>query len=231
MNEEMKVDSLNAKSSLTEFPSNSKINKEEVPVKKVQKVISGKVLTRKKSLSTKFAEIVMGEGSDMHSVIGYVVNDVLIPSAKSTISDMVNGGIEMLFFGTTSGKRNRSSGGRDRARTSYSNYYKDDYRDRDRDKDRDRDRDRDRARNKSRHNFDDIVIETRGEAEEVVEDLMNLIGQYDVASIADFYAMVDIASDSADQNFGWENLNTQNTYVERIRQGFIRHLPRPKSIK
>jgi len=60
---------------------------------------------------------------------------------------------------------------------------------------------------------------------------MNLIGQYDVASIADFYAMVDIASDSADQNFGWENLNTQNTYVERIRQGFIIHLPRPKSIK
>jgi len=231
MNEEMKVNSLNAKSSLSEFPSNSKLPKEEVPVKKVQKVISGKVLTRKKSLSTKFAEIVMGEGSDMHSVIGYVVNDVLIPSAKSTISDMVNGGIEMLFFGTTSGKRNRSSGGRDRARTSYSNYYKDDYRDRDRDKDRDRDRDRDRARNKSRHNFDDIVIETRGEAEEVVEDLMNLIGQYDVASIADFYAMVDIASDSADQNFGWENLNTQNTYVERIRQGFIIHLPRPKSIK
>jgi len=226
MNEEMKVDSLKETRTIAEFPSNSKINKEApVSEKRVQKVISGKVVERKKSLSTKFAEIVMGEGSDMHSVMGYVLNDVLIPNAKSTISDMVSSGIEMLFFGTTSGKRNRSSGGRDKARTSYSNYYKDDYRD------RDRNRDRDRSKNRARHNFDDITLETRGEAEEVIESLMELVDKYEVASVADLYALVDIASAYTDQDYGWSNLTTQNTSIRRVREGFILELPKPRSIK
>lgn len=232
MNEEMKVDSLKETRTIAEFPSNSKINKEaSMPEKRVQKVISGKVVERKKSLSTKFAEIVMGEGSDMHSVIGYVLNDVLIPNAKSTISDMVSSGIEMLFFGTTSGKRNRSSGGRDKARTSYSNYYKDDYRDRDRNRDREADRDRDRSKNRARHNFDDITLETRGEAEEVIESLMELVDKYEVASVADLYALVDIASAYTDQDYGWSNLTTQNTSIRRVREGFILELPKPRSIK
>jgi hypothetical protein len=233
MNDDMKVNSISddKKINIAEFPSNSKAQKEDTSEKKVKKVITGKVITRKKPLSTKFAEIVMGEGNDMHSVIGYVLNDVLIPNAKSTISDMVSSGIEMLFFGTTGGKRNRSSGGRDRTRTSYSNYYKDDYRDRDRNRDRDKDRDRDAGRNRAKHNFDDIVIETRGEAEEVLGDLMDLIDQYGVVSVADFYAMVDMTSNFTEQDYGWENLTTQNTRIERVRQGFVIHLPRPKSIK
>lgn len=233
MNEDMKVDRLNddKKINIAEFPSNSKINKEDINERNVKKVITGKVMTRKKPLSTKFAEMVMGEGNDINSVIGYVINDVLVPNAKSTISDMVSSGIEMLFFGTTSGKRNRSSGGRDRTRTSYSSYYKDDYRDRDRNRDRDKDRDRDIGRNRARHNFDDIVLETRGEAEEVLESLMELVDQYGVASVSDFYAMVDMTSNFTEQDYGWENLTTHNTRIDRVRQGFIINLPRPKSIK
>ena len=230
MNEEMKVDSFknDDKINIAEFPSNSKAKKEEINEKKIKKVIKGKVITRKKPLSSKIADMIMGgEGNDMNSVIGYVINDVLIPNAKSTISDMVSGGIEMLFFGTTGGKRNRSSGGRDRSRTSYSNYYKDDYRDRD----RNRDRDRDSSRNRAKHNFDDIVLETRGEAEEVLEDLMSLVDKYEVASVSDFYAMVDMTSNFAEQDYGWDNLTTHNTRIERVREGFIIHLPRPKSIK
>jgi len=236
MNEEIKVDSLKEPRKIAEFPSNSKASKEEVHEKKVKKVITGKVITKKKSLSTKFAEIVMGEGSDMHSVMGYVINDVLLPAAKNTISDMVSGGVEMLFFGTTNGKRNRSSGGRDRSRTSYTSYssgsYRESERDRDRDRNRDResDRDRDRNRNRAKHNFDDIILETRGEAEEVIDSLLELVSQYGVASVSDFYAMVDMTSNFTENDYGWDNLNTDNTYVIRDRQGFIIHLPRARSI-
>jgi len=233
MNEDMKIDSLNAKSSISEFPSNSKAKKEEpAEEKKVKKVITGKVITRKKPLSTKFAELVWGEGSDMHSVINYVLQDVLIPSAKSTISDMVNGGIEMLFFGTTGTRRGRGSSSRDKSRTSYSNYYKEEYRGSSRDRDRERDLDRDRGHNRAKHNFDDIVLETRGEAEEVVDKLMELISTYEVASVADFYATIDMTSNFTDQDYGWDNITSQNTRIERLRQGgYVIHLPKPKPIK
>lgn len=207
-----------------DFPSNSKNDRNETdkPEKKVERVTTGKVIERKKSLGKKFSETFFG-GDSINTVIGYVFNDVLLPAAKSTISDMVSSGIEMLLFGTTSGKRSRggsSSGGR----TSYGNYYKADGSRTDA-----MGRKPISSQNRARHNFDDIILETRGEAEEVLSNLVDLVRDYEVASVADLYDLVDITSNFTDNKWGWEDL--RGASVSRVREGYLLNLPKVKELK
>lgn len=204
-----------------EYPSNSKATKTiiEVPVKekKIDPIVTGTVIRQKKSLGQKFSESFLGD--DTRSVGDYIINDVLIPAFKSTLSDMVGGGIEMLLFG-----ERRSRGGstiyrdRDRSYIPYnrpqSRYSRDD---------------REPIRiNRSQMDLDDIIIETRGEAEEVLSNLVDLIENYDVVSVSDYYDLVGIESNFTDNKWGWTNL--RDASVERTRKGYCIRLPRPKEI-
>ena len=197
-----------------DFPSNSHKSKEETkkPEKKVEKVTSGKVVKQKKTLGKKFAETFLGD--NIESVSSYIIYDIIIPAAKNMISDTVSNGIEMLLFGQTRGSRTR----RDRGKSyvSYSNYYKD----------RDRYRDRQISqRNRARHNFDDIILESRGEAEEVLSHLVDLTEDYGMASVADLYDLVGVTSNFTDNKYGWDNLSSGR--VVPVRGGYLLELPRP----
>lgn len=244
MSDKMKVDTIEQPKSNSinkEFPSNSKKNKdaEAVVDKKVQKVITGKVVERKKPLSRKFAEVFIGEGNDVQSVTEYVVKDILIPSAKSTfldligtLGDMIGASVEMTLFGTTSGSRGRNRG-RDRGRNSgnsgktyvsYDSCYGSGS------KTRDRDYRPSADHNRNTHSFDGIVLETRGEADEVIRSLIDLTLDYGVASVADLYDLVGITSKFTDNEYGWTSLNTDNATFTRVRDGYILKLPRTKPI-
>lgn len=202
-----------------EYPSNSELSKrtvikEPVKEKKVEQIVTGTVIRQKKTLGQKFSEAFLGD--DTRSVGDYILHDVLIPAMKATLSDMVGGGIEMLLFGE---RRSRSTIYRDRDR-SYVPYNKVSRSIRD---------DREPVRvNRSRSDLDDIIIETRGEAEDVLSNLVDLIERYDVVSIADYYDMVGIESNFTDNKYGWTNL--RDASVERVRRGYCIRLPRPKEI-
>lgn len=212
----MKVDDggLGTKTVKVEYPSNShtkKIKKEET-TKKVEKVVKGSVVQKKKSLGKRMTETFLGD--DISSVTSYVIHDVLIPAAKATLSDIVSGGIEMLLFGETKGSRTRRDKGK--SYVSYSNYYKNDRDDR---------RSRvDTSRNRARHNFDDIILESRGEAEEVLSHLVDLTEDYGMASVADLYELVGITSNFTDNKYGWTNLSSAS--VSRVRDGYLIDLPK-----
>jgi len=197
-----------------DFPSNSHKRKEETkkPEKKVEKVTTGKVVKQKKTLGKKFTETFLGD--NIESVSSYIIYDILIPAAKNMITDTVSNGIEMLLFGQTRGSRTR----RDRGRSyvSYSNYYKDRYRDRARYVSQ---------RNRARHNFDDIILESRGEAEEVLSHLVDLTEDYGMASVADLYDLVGVTSNFTDNKYGWDNLSSGR--VVPVRGGYLLELPRP----
>lgn len=193
-----------------DYPSNShKVKKEVKSDKQVVKVTSGKVVQKKKSLGKKFAETFLGD--DIESVSSYILHDVIIPAAKNMMSDTVSNGIEMLLFGQVRGSRTK----RDRGKSyvSYSSYY-----------DRDKKPTRPSARNTSRHNFDDIILETRGEAEEVLSHLVDLTEDYGMASVADLYDLVGITSNFTDNKYGWDNLSSAS--VNRVRDGYLISLPR-----
>ena len=103
-----------------EYPSNSHSTKEYSSLSKpkqntkekhVQKVVKGKVVKKKKSTGKRLAETFLED--DSHNVIEYIIYDILIPSAKETISNVVSNGVEMLLFGESRGTRTY----RDRGRT------------------------------------------------------------------------------------------------------------------
>lgn len=197
-----------------EYPSNNhKKKKVDVkPEKKVERVTSGKVVKQKKSLGKKFTETFLGD--NIESVSSYIIYDVIIPAAKNMVSDTVSNGIEMLLFGQTRGSRTRRD--RDKSYVSYSNYYND----------RDRDKPRQVSqRNRARHNFDDIILESRGEAEEVLSHLVDLTEDYGMASVADLYDLVGVTSNFTDNKYGWDNLASGR--VVPVRGGYLLELPRP----
>ena len=177
--------------------------------KKIEKVVSGNVKVKKKNGVTKFADNFISE--DIHNVKSYVITDVLIPSIKRAISEMVTNGIDMILYGSTGGRSKRSSADR----VSYRNYY-------DR-RDDDRYHDRDRVRT-SPYSFDDIVLDSRGEAEEVIARMDELIDQYGIVSVADLYDLVGVSGNYTDNKYGWTNI--RNAEPIRVRDGYMLRLPK-----
>lgn len=196
------------------YPPNKKEVREPKPekkpvAKKLEKVVTHPVKERKKSFSKKVAEAFLGE--DGRSVGDYVLKDILIPAAKDLISDMVGGGMDMLLFG----ERRRGRGGYSRGRDNgpYVNYGASYYggnrnRDnRDRD-DRDRRDGRDLSRRaRSTHDFRELAIDNRREAEDVREKLRERIYEYGETTVKDFYDLVGVTGDFPDEQYGWTNLD------------------------
>jgi len=204
-----------------EFPSNSNRKKElTAPIKEknITPVVSGKVIKKQRSFEQKLSETFFGD--DARSVGDYILHDVLIPAMKSTLSDMVGGGIEMLLFGERkSSSRSRLFRDRDRSYVPYNKLSRrDDLEDR-----------RYMSRSaRSRHDFDDIILETRGEAEDVLSHLVDLIEDYGVASVGDYYDLLGIESAFTDNKYGW--INVADGYIDRTRDGYCIRLPRPREI-
>lgn len=204
-----------------EFPSNSNRKKElTAPIKEknITPVVSGKVIKKQRSFEQKISETFFGD--DARSVGDYILHDVLIPAMKSTLSDMVGGGIEMLLFGERkSSSRSRLFRDRDRSYVPYNKLSRrDDLEDR-----------RYMSRSaRSRHDFDDIILETRGEAEDVLSHLVDLIEDYGVASVGDYYDLLGIESAFTDNKYGWTNV--ADGYIDRTRDGYCIRLPRPREI-
>lgn len=222
----MKVDTgaSGTKTVKMQFPSNSHADKCEPKeeTKKVEKVIKGVVVTKKKTLTKRFLETFVGD--DIGNIKSYILHDVLIPAAKDTISDIVKGitetiqgTIEVSLFG-----ERKRSGSRDRGRSyvSYNNYS------RDKRDDRRDDRREISSRDRARHNFDDIILENRGEAEEVRNHLVDLIIDYGQATVSDLYDLVGITGEFTDNKYGWTDLRSSS--VGRVREGYVLNLPKPK---
>lgn len=201
---------------LDEFPSNSHKSREaEVVEKKVtEKVIKGTVKKKKKSLISRVSDSMLEDSSS--NVLEYIVWDVLVPAAKNTISDIIKGGLDMLLFGEGSAPSRQVRRERGKSYVSYRSYY-----------DGDR-RDNYRVNHRATHNFDDLIFDRREEAEEVLNRLGDLIDEYNMASVADFYDMVGVTSNFTDQKWGWYNINTAR--VVRCRDGYTIRLPRTEEL-
>lgn len=186
--------------------------KESLPEKKrVEKVVHGKVKVRPKSGLHKLTDVFISE--DAANVKSYIVMDVLVPAVKKAISDIVRDGIDMILYGESKGRSSSSS-----SYVSYRDYSR-------RDEDRFRDRDRDR----SGYNHDDIVLESRGEAEEVITRMDELIETYGVVSVADLYDLVGKTCEYTDNKYGWTNV--RNAEPIRVRDGWMLRLPKALPLK
>lgn len=193
---------------MEEYKSNSYKSKEQTEVpeeKKIQKVANGK--TRKKSELSKFADVFISE--DVQSVKSYILMDVLVPAIKKAISDIVANGIDMLLYGE-SGRTKSSSPG---SRISYANCY-----------DRNSSRRETTARTRSVFDYDDIIFEKRGEAEDVLSRMDELISTYHMASVADLFEFAGLTGPYTGNRYGWTDIRSAS--VVRTKDGYMLKLPR-----
>lgn len=198
---------------MEDYKSNSHKSKEvsQVPAerKKLDKVVSGNVKVKKKSSVHKFTDVFISE--DVSNVKSYILMDVLVPAIKKAVSDIVTNGIDMILYGGNGANRKRSTNGN---YISYNNY-----------SDRRReDRNYTPSTARTGYSYDEVLIPSRGEAEEVLSRMDELIEAYERVSVADFYDLVGVTCDYTDNKYGWTNI--RNAEVVRVRDGYKIKLPK-----
>ena len=200
---------------INEFPSNSKFAKPEEP-RKVEAVATG---TRKKTSASKRA-ISSFFADDARQVVGYVIWEVLLPATKDLVADIVTTTIERALFGEVrSGRRSRGSS---RGYTSYNRMYQ-------RPDDAPSSR-RELSRTaRMMHNLDEIVLETREDAYEVIDNMERLLDQYGVVTVGDFYDLTGVSHTPIDESYGWTSLN--GVVAIQTRDGYIIDLAKPKPLR
>lgn len=187
---------------------NNQSNKTVETPKKVEKVVSGAVTSRKKSELRKFADVFIVE--DVKKITDHIINDTLIPTIKDALYDVVSGGLSMLLYGDSGkgGKRSTAAG-----KVLYGNFYNNK-------------RENAPQKNRVAYDYDEIVIKNRGEAEGVLEAMKDLLYTYGTVSVADLYDLVGMSCNYTDNNYGWTKLDDANSGVEPVRGGYILKLPR-----
>ena len=199
---------------MDEYSPNSHKMKEEAAKaqeKRVGKVVSSPVKQRKKSEFRKLTDIFIAE--DITSVKSYILTDVIVPAIKDAIEDIVH----MLLRG---GNDNRGRKRVPASKVSYRSYYE-------------QERDRDRRsysdlRAGNVYDYDDYIIETRGEAEDVLSRMDDLIATYGVVSVGDFYDLLGVPGNYTDNKYGWTNI--RNAQVIRVKEGYTIKFPKAMPI-
>ena len=196
---------------MPEYQSNSHRTKElaaqEKPAeRRTEKVVTGGTKLRKKSTFTKMANAFLP--GDVDDVKRYVLRDVLIPTIRRTISDVVD-----MLLGVNTTPRSSSPAG---TRVSYRSYYD--------------------ARNDRREStalrprstpyiYDDVVFDRYDDAAEVLRRMRELVSRFDAVSVADLFDMTGHAGNYTDNKYGWTDLS--DARIERVSDGYIIRLPRP----
>lgn len=200
-------------------PNSHKAKAAEVSAaeKKVEKVISGTAKVRKKTGARKVADAFISE--DAVNVKSYILMDVIVPAIKDIVANVVKDSIDMILFGGTNRRGNKSR----KTNAEYVAYNR--FSDR-----RDDRRYDSRSTIASRYNFDDIVLESKAEADEVLERMEEVLDTYGMVSVADLCDLVGISCEHTDNKYGWTSL--RNARVVRLRSNeYVLELPRVTSLK
>ena len=181
-----------------------------------RQVAQGKV--RKQSLLGKFVRYIVAD--TVESARERTVKDVLLPGIRNLIFDTGNELMATLLFpdeasrpsaGYRSGSARRNGGGN----TSYNKFYKD--------KDRRNGHRRGGSYRDESYDPDDIILDTRAQANAALDELDYIIHKYGQASIATFYDIVGVTGEWTDNRYGWTSL--RGAGIKPVRDGFMIILP------
>lgn len=216
---------------IPDFPSNNGINKMTKAVKEdldnqknkkvVKKIVTGDAIRRKKSLSSRFRELVAPEGKSLYES---VVQGVLAPALRDMINDALIRGVETVIYGEPQSTSRRSASSRGPLAGGHISYNRYSATARDRDPAPAMSR-----RGRAVHDFGEIEIPTRAQAEAVIAQLQEFIIRFGTASVADLYEMTGLEADYPDEQYGWTSL--RGVDIQRLRNGrYTLVLPRAVDI-
>jgi hypothetical protein len=186
-----------------------KAEQKEAPVEreKREKVVSSKVTT-KKNQARRFADVFLAE--DIGSVKDHVLMEILVPAISNTILDIITNAANMVF-GKYSGTKKRNG-----TRISYSRISDP------------REGRRSETRAQSRLDYEDIVFDSYGDAEIVLEEMDNVLEDRNEVTVADLYDLCGLYAPFTLNKYGWTNLSTAK--VMRSGTGYIIKLPKARML-
>ena len=175
---------------------------------------------RRKSTALRLADVFVEE--DLEVVKQNVMQDVIIPGIKEIIANTLTDTINMVLFGDT--KRSTSSKNN---RTPYGSAYTNRTKRSSSSKITVTGERRSRGRG---YTCDDVIVESRGEAEEIIDSMFELMDTYDgVASVADLYDLAAMDTKHTDNNWGWDDLS--GVSIKRLaRNEYLIKMPKPIQI-
>ena len=198
---------------MEEYKSNSdKAREKQRTKKKVEAVIDKPAKIKKKGRIQPFADVFFAEDAD--NVKDYIFVDIIIPTIKKAISEVVTTATDIFLYGNSD--RSKKNGTASRISYSWQKHYE---------------RNDNRIRAVSNGNpkntiaYGDVLFDTRGQAEMVLDAMNDVIERYGVVSISDFYDLARIANDNFTlRRYGWMDISDAS--VARVRGGYILKLPR-----
>lgn len=212
-----------------EFPGNSRTSKEPKPAleeKKVESVVVGKVVRKKEGLATKMRKTFLA--GDPAAVRNYVIMEVIIPGVRDMVTDALTQYVERYINGDARpGARRGTYRSTPPGASTYTNYSRYSAA-------RKPAAEAPRAgglsvQDRARHNFDEIVLDTRLEAETVMDKLFDLIQRYEFATVSDYYKLVGETPNYTDEKWGWSDITGADVMRSRG-GGYMLRLPSPGPI-
>ena len=207
-----------------EFPSNSHRSKApeiEAPKEKVvERVVQGEVIRRKKPLGRRMNDFFFG--GNPKEAAHRAFDEVVRPGAKDLIFDGAMTILREVMFrgeGGARAYRGRSvlgSVGIGNMAYNAISTMRDDPRGQ-------------VSRARALHNFDEIIIPSRMEAEEILDRLLGYIERYEQVTVADLYDMAGAGSTHTDRAHGWTDL-TPARVVRVGSMGYRLDLPKPEPL-
>ena len=203
------------------------IVKDKPGIEKVE--LKGTVVTQKPSFLSKLKETFIAD--DARDVGDYIVWDILVPTIKRTIRDIIVGSADRVFLGSSS-PNSSSSLYRERGvtyvkRTDYSTLSRSQqnrpkYLESREQKDN-------RPATRSNFQLNSIIFDNYDDAASVLERMVDYLDTYGQVSVDDYFDLVGQSSDYTAQNWGWTSLASA-TIVTTFGGYFIK-LPNPVIIK
>ena len=197
-----------------DYPSNS-MNAKQPPeptasTKKVERVTRTEVVKRKKPLGKRFAETFLG--GDARGVGSYVMLDVLLPAFKDMVADAMTMGVEKMLWGEARSRSRTATrvGGLVGGGVNYNKIGSGGWRP-------------DPRSPRSARDSDEYIIETRVEAEHVLDSMVKLMEKYDQVTVSDLKDLVGETAAYTDNKWGWTDLRGAD--IRRIREGYLLKLP------
>ena len=209
-----------------EFPSNTtRARKTAAPSprgeqkERVGRVAQGQVIRRKKSLGRRAFDMFGGDARNA----GEFIATALVEAAKDAVVDGFTGGIERMVFGEASGRRRSRPGGgmfAQNVQAQRTNYQQ---------------ATTIRqpaisARGRANFQFDEILIESRVDGDEIIATLIERIEQFGFTSVRDLYDALGVESKWTEEKYGWTDLSYAR--VHRARGGgYLLDLPKPEPLE
>lgn len=210
---------------MTDYSSNSHKSKElaeqketKAPEKKIEKIVTHEVKVER-SMINRLASLFFE--TDIGTVKDYVIEDVFFPKMKELVFSLFTDGLNMLLFQgkkpTTT--RNPNSYSVTPIRVSYNRCY---------------DQSKPESSTvtpkvKSWFNPEEIIFEDYADAQNVLDNMKDILEESDAVSIAEFSEMTGVEFKWTGVNFGWTSL--KGVSIEPTSDGrWYLKMPRPKPL-